>query len=95
MQIFEFAASLIVGRKNTGSLSRRREQILFSSASVLTLDPSVPINESKSCLLCSRFSYLHVAFYRYFRRQVRFLLVCFQLDKYDPSFLFQGKFFFN
>jgi len=83
MQIFEFAASLIVGRKNTASLNHKREQILFFSTLLLTVDPSLLRNGSKSCLLCLRFYYLHVAFYPYFRHQVGFLLVCFQLDKYD------------
>lgn len=93
MQIFEFAASLIVGRKNTGNLNSRRELILLFSASLLTTEPSIPINELKSCLLCLRFSYLQVAFCPYFRHQVRFLLMCFQLDEYDLFCLFQGSLF--
>lgn len=39
-----------------GVLNRRREEILFFSASLLTIGPSEPINESKACLLCLKFT---------------------------------------
>lgn len=60
---------------------------------LLTMDYSMPVHESKPCLVCLRFSYLRVTFYHYFRHQNRFLLVCFQLDKHDSCCLFLGTFF--
>lgn len=70
----------------------QREEILFFSASLLTTDPTVPINESESsCLLCLRLSCLCAAFCPCFRHQV---MVCFQLDKDELFFCSRVSFFF-